>query len=359
MWQNDLTNQLGIQYPIIQAPMAGGPTTSKLVAAVSNAGGLGTIGAGYLTPSQIRQQIQEVKQLTEKNFGINLFVPSNYQQDAQNIMTAKELLQPIEQELKVDSTVKIPTFEQDLGTFHEQVQVVVEEQVPVCSFTFGLPSQEIIDYLKTNSIIVIGTATTVQEAILNEQAGMDMVVLQGSEAGGHRGTFENNAEQGLIGLMSLIPQAADQINLPIIAAGGIMDARGAFAAKCLGAQAVQMGTAFLVCEESGASQVHKETIINASEDQVVLTKAFSGKMARGVNNRFIETIKKMEHNLPPYPIQNELTKGIRKASSTSRNPEFMSLWSGQSPRLAKTSTVQELINQLIEDTEVLKKRLSF
>ncbi|MDQ6598346.1 nitronate monooxygenase [Bacillus salipaludis] len=359
MWQNDLTNQLGIQYPIIQAPMAGGPTTSKLVAAVSNEGGLGTIGAGYLSPSQIRQQIQEVKQLTEKNFGINLFVPSNYQQDEQKIMTAKELLQPIEQELKVDSTVKIPTYEQDLETFHEQIQVVVEEQVPVCSFTFGVPSQEIIDHLKKNSIIVIGTATTVQEAILNEQAGMDMVVLQGSEAGGHRGTFENNAEQGLIGLMSLIPQAADQINLPIIAAGGIMDARGAIAAKCLGAQAVQMGTAFLVCEESGASQVHKETIIKASEDQVVLTKAFSGKMARGVNNRFIETMKINEHILPPYPIQNELTKGIRKASSTSRNPEFMSLWAGQSPRLAKASTVQELINQLIKDTEVLKKRLSF
>ncbi|MFD0824154.1 NAD(P)H-dependent flavin oxidoreductase [Neobacillus sp. M.A.Huq-85] len=359
MWQNDLTNKLGIQYPIIQAPMAGGPTTSKLVAAVSNAGGLGTIGAGYLTPSQIRKQIQEVKQLTEKNFGINLFVPSNYQQDEQKIKTTKELLQPIEQELKVDSTAKIPTFEQDLETFHEQVQVVVEEQVPVCSFTFGLPSQEIIDHLKKNSIIVIGTATTVQEAILNEKAGMDMVVLQGSEAGGHRGTFENNAEQGLIGLMSLIPQAADQINIPIIAAGGIMDARGAIAAKCLGALAVQMGTAFLVCEESGASQVHKETIIKASEDQVVLTKAFSGKMARGVNNRFIETIKEMEPKLPPYPIQNELTKGIRKASSTSRNPDFMSLWAGQSPRLAKASTVQELINKLIEDTEALKMRLSF
>jgi nitronate monooxygenase len=188
---------------------------------------------------------------------------------------------------------------------------------------------------------------------------MDFVVLQGSEAGGHRGTFENNAEQGLIGLISLIPQAADQINIPIIAAGGIMDTRGALAAKCLGAHAVQLGTAFLVCEESGASPLHKEAIIKASEDQIVLTKAFSGKMARGVNNRFIETMKKNEHELPPYPIQNELTKGIRKASSLYGNPEFISLWAGQSPRLAKSLTVQELINQFIQDTETLKNRLSF
>lgn len=359
MWQNELTNGLGIQYPIIQAPMAGGPTTSKLVAAVSNAGGLGMIGAGYLTPSQLREQIQEVKQLTDKSFGINLFVLSNYQQEEQKIKKAKELLSPIEKELNVALTPKIPTFEKDLDTFHEQVRVVMEEQVPVCSFTFGLPSQELIGHLKNNSIIVAGTATTVHEAILNEQAGMDFVVLQGSEAGGHRGTFENNAEQGLIGLISLIPQAADQINIPIIAAGGIMDARGALAAKCLGAHAVQLGTAFLVCEESGASPPHKEAIIKASEDQIVLTKAFSGKMARGVNNRFIETMKKNEHELPPYPIQNELTKGIRKASSLYGNPEFISLWAGQSPRLAKSLTVQELINQFIQDTETLKNRLSF
>ncbi|OIK15680.1 nitronate monooxygenase [Bacillus sp. MUM 116] len=359
MWQNEFTQRLGIDYPIIQAPMAGGPTTSRLVAAVSNAGGLGMIGAGYLNPAQVRHQIKEVKQITAKPFGINLFVPSIYQHDEQKIKSAKDLLHPIEQVLGIETHPKLPTYEQDLEIFHEQIQVVLEENVPVCSFTFGLPSQDILERLKKNSIHTAGTATTVHETILCQKAGMDFVVLQGSEAGGHRGTFINDPEQGLIGLMSLIPQAADHIHIPIIAAGGIMDARGIFAAKCLGAHAVQMGTAFLVCEESGASQIHKEAIIHAQEDQVVLTKAFSGKMARGVNNGFIESMKEKENNLPPYPIQNELTKGIRKASLATRNPDYMSLWSGQSPRLAKTLTVQQLMNQLIEDTARLKTKLIF
>ncbi|MGZ4160117.1 MAG: NAD(P)H-dependent flavin oxidoreductase, partial [Neobacillus sp.] len=177
------------------------------------------------------------------------------------------------------------------------------------------------------------------------------VVVQGTEAGGHRGTFIGDAKQSLIGLMSLVPQVADCIRIPVIAAGGIMDGRGILAVKCLGALGVQMGTAFLVCQESGANTAHKEAIIKSNEEQAVLTKAFSGKMARGFNNQFIEKMNEHVELLPEYPLQNELTKGIRKASAAAGNPEFMSLWGGQSPRLAKKQTVQELMSKIVLECE--------
>lgn len=293
MWQNYFTKLLNVKYPIIQAPMAGGPTSTALVAAVSNAGGLGMIGAGYMTPVQIREQIRDVKQMTNHAFGINFFVPVKYSLDEKKLTAAKNFLEPIMEELSVVRPTVLPNYEQDLKVFYQQINVILEEKVPVCTFTFGIPSPEIITKLKENKITPIGTATTVQEAILNEQAGMEAVVVQGAEAGGHRGTFHGGAEQSLIGLMSFVPQAADCIRIPIIASGGIMDGRGVMAVKCLGASAVQMGTAFLVCEESGANQTHKNAIFNATEEQVVLTRSFSGKMARGIKNSFIEKMKEM------------------------------------------------------------------
>ncbi|MED4206470.1 nitronate monooxygenase [Neobacillus mesonae] len=359
MLQNGLTRRLKIDYPIIQAPMAGGVTTSELVAAVSNAGGLGMIGAGYLSPDQLRNQIMEIKALTRKNFGVNLFVPNQYGVDEQKLKHSEKYLQTIESEIGIPTvTPSLPNYKQDNETFQQMVNIVLEENIPICSFTFGIPSEEIRTKLKENASIIIGTATTVQEAIMNEEAGMDAVVVQGSEAGGHRGTFAAGEQQSLIGLMSLIPQAADCLSIPIIAAGGIMDGRGLMAAQCLGAMGVQMGTAFLVCEESGANTLHKDAILEASEDQVVITKAFSGKMARGVNNRFIERLQDIEDDLPEYPLQNALTKGIRKAAAASKNPEYMSLWSGQSPRLAKKLTAQELIEKIINQTLKLKNVLS-
>ena len=357
VWKNDLTGLLNINYPIIQAPMAGGPTTSELVAAVSNAGGLGMIGAGYMSPEQLRHQIDEIRKLTDHPFGINLFVPTEYTADAGKLQAANTLLQPIKEELQVEDELVLPTFEQDLKTFQEHLNVIIEEEISICSFTFGIPSPQIVSKLKEYSIVLIGTATTVEEAVMNENAGMDAVVIQGSEAGGHRGTFNGQDRESLIGLMSLIPQVADVISIPLIAAGGIMDGRGIMAAKCLGAIGVQMGTAFLVCEESGANTLHKEAIIKASEDKVVLTKAFSGKMARGLHNRFIEMTKPYEEVLPDYPLQNELTKAIRKTSAAKGTTGHMSLWSGQSPRLAKKLTVCELMNKIINEAESLHPKL--
>jgi len=330
MLNNKITELLKVEYPIIQAPMAGGVTTSKLVAEVSNSGGLGMIGAGYMPPVQIREQIREIKQLTSNPFGINLFVPNEFKVTENEIKSANQCLDPIRQQLNLhqNDNFVIPNFNNVLEKFIEQIKVVIEEKVPICSFTFGIPSKEVIAELKQSNIILIGTATTVREAVENEKAGMDIVVVQGSEAGGHRGSFIDGNQVGLVGLMSLIPQVVDTVSIPVIAAGGIMDGRGLMASICLGAKGVQMGTAFLTCIESGAHQVHKETIFNANEDQTVVTRLFSGKWARGIKNKFILEMQRHERFLPDFPVQNTLTQDIRKASSTQNNQKFMSLWSG-------------------------------
>jgi nitronate monooxygenase len=354
-----MTQLLKIEYPIIQAPMAGGITTSKLVAEVSNTGGLGMIGAGYMTPNQIREQIKEIKQLTSKPFGINIFVPNEFAYADSEVKLAKQLLQPIRNQLHIneDPTIDIPTCNQVFDTFNEQIKVVLEEKVPVCSFTFGIPSEAVISVLKQNNIFVIGTATTVDEAIEVEKSGLDMVVVQGSEAGGHRGNFISRSQNSLIGLMSLIPQVVDHVSIPVIAAGGIMDGRGLMAALCLGAMGIQMGTAFLTCIESGAHQIYKEAIMHAKEDDIVLTRAFSGKWARGIKNKFIEELEEHEDLLPDFPVQNALTQPIRKASSSQQNTDYLSLWSGQSPRLAKSQSVKMLFNTILTEAKNINKKI--
>lgn len=356
MLNNQLTELLHIKYPILQAPMAGGVTTPKLVAEVSNAGGLGSIGAGYLTPIQTREQIREVKQLTTNSFGINLFVPHNFTITENEIHVANQTLQPVREKLGLqqNDSLEIPIFSHYFDTFKEQIEVVIEEKVPICSFTFGIPSGDIIATLKKHNIILIGTATTAREAIEIEKRGFDLIVVQGSEAGGHRGHFMNGCQESLVGLMSLIPQVVDQVSIPVIAAGGIMDGRGLMATICLGAKAVQMGTAFLTCLESGAPVTHKEAILEAKEDQTVLTRAFSGKWARGIKNTFIEEMQEYETSFPEFPVQNTLTQTIRKTSTLQHNQDFMSLWSGQSPRLAKTQTVAQLMEDIIADANSIK-----
>ncbi|WML55616.1 nitronate monooxygenase [Neobacillus sp. PS3-12] len=353
MAENVLTKLLNIEYPIIQAPMAGGITTSKLVAAVSNSSGLGMIGAGYMTPLQIREQIREIKQLTSKPFGINLFVPNEFQVTENELISAQQKLNQIRKQLNLQPKefIDIPAVTNVLNNFIEQVQILIEEKVPICSFTFGIPSKQVIAELKQSNIILIGTATTVREAVEYEKAGMDLVVAQGSEAGGHRGSFINGEQESLIGLMSLIPQVVDVVSIPVIAAGGIMDGRGLRASICLGAKGVQMGTAFLTCVESGAHPVYKEAILHANENDTVLTRSFSGKWARGIKNEFILKMNDYEPSLPEYPIQNTLTQDIRKTSASQNNPAFMSLWSGQSPRLAKSQTVESLIKSVISEAE--------
>jgi len=191
---------------------------------------------------------------------------------------------------------------------------------------------------------------------MNEEAGMDMVVVQGSEAGGHRGSFAEPFDQSMIGNLALIPQAADHVSIPIIAAGGIMDGRGVFASLILGAQAVQMGTAFVACKESGAHERHKQAILNASEEQAVITSAFSGKPARGLINEFILRMKGHEDALPAYPIQHMLTRDIRSEAAKQNKKEWMSLWCGQNPRLSKNVPAAELIETIARQVETIIHR---
>ncbi|MBM7649419.1 nitronate monooxygenase [Bacillus ectoiniformans] len=337
---------ISLRIPVWQSPMAG-VTTPELVAAASEAGVFGNIGAGYLSGEQTRTFIQEVKALTSKPFGINLFVPEPAVPTNEQLEAASRLLNPYRKELGLNE--KLFAKEAVSSTFHEQLQVVLEEKVAVCSFTFGLPDQEVIQKLKANGTKVIGTATTVKEAQEVEACGMDGVVVQGSEAGGHRGTFQE--EEHLIGLISLLPQVVQAVQIPVIAAGGLMNGQGIAAALCLGADVVQMGTAFLTAEESGAHPLHKEAILSASEEDTRVTKVFSGKSARGIVNRFMNEMAESEQELPPYPIQNSFTSEIRKKAGELNNRDFLSMWSGQSPRLSRRLTVAQLIEKLEKEWE--------
>ncbi|WP_100011543.1 NAD(P)H-dependent flavin oxidoreductase [Lentibacillus sediminis] len=347
MWhENKFTQEIGIKYPIIQAGMAGGVTTPELVGTVSNAGGLGTLGAGYMSPDDIDQSIQKIKQLTPNPFGVNVFIPEFPEVSDGQIEKSNQLMSPFREELNLKTK---QTPKQSKSLFDKQMDVILKHKVPVCSFTFGVPSKETVQKLKRENIIVIGTATTVNEAIINEENGMDMVVVQGSEAGGHRGTFFSPFENAMIGTMALVPQVADHVDIPVIAAGGIMDSRGVLASIVLGAQAVQMGTAFVTSSESGAKEQHKDAIMNTTEEQPVITSAFSGKPARGIQNQFILKMKDYEDNLPGYPVQNSLTKDIRKEAAKQNRPEWMSLWSGQNPRLSQKESANDIMVNIVAD----------
>ncbi len=348
--RNLLTEKLGINYPIFQAPMAGGMTTPQLISEVSNNGGLGNMGAGYMHPDEIREEIRQVRSLTDKPFGVNLFVPDlEISLEANEIKRVADLLERYRSEMGMREKPSLP--KKDYGSLYKkQLEVVLEERVQVCSFTFGIPDSTIIRQLKEHGAVIIGTATNVKEAMEWERAGADLIVAQGSEAGGHRGTFHTE-ESGLVGSMSLIPQVADAVGCPVIAAGGIMDARGIAAARMLGAAGVQLGTAFLTCRESGANPLYKAALLNAAEEQTALTKAFSGKLARGIVNRFMEEMRGQP--ALPYPLQNDLTAPLRKQAAKLERPEFMSLWAGQGVRMAEEITVKELMLKLVSGAEAL------
>ena len=349
MWnKNDVTKTLGITYPIIQAGMAGGTTTPELIAAVSNAGGLGTLGAGYMKADDMKEAIRRIKELTDQPFGVNLFIPEESEISEEKVKRANDLLRPYREELHVsEPEVK----EVSTANFDKQIEVIIQEKIAVCSFTFGVPTLDTVQRLKAKNILVMGTATTVKEAVINEECGVDMVVMQGSEAGGHRGTFSGSFGDSMIGTMSLVPQAVDHVQIPVIAAGGIMDGRGVLAALTLGAQGVQMGTAFVTAIESGAKSQHIDAILRSTEDQTVITSVFSGKPARGIQNEFIAKMKPYEDSLPDYPIMNTLTTGIRGEAAKQNRPEWIHLWSGQSPRLSKKQYVADLVSDIVSQVE--------
>ncbi len=349
-----LIQMLGIENPIIQAPMAGVAANAELVAAVSNSGGLGSLGAAYMPPEDIRKTIIQIRELTDKPFAVNLFIPETSPKTSNVSMNEMRetcnFIEKASSELKIKIEPVTPPYSQP---FEEQMAVILEEKIPVFSFIFGLLPKKWIDQLKEKSLL-IGTATNVAEAILLEQAGIDMIVAQGSEAGGHHGTFIGKTEDSLIGLMSLIPQMIENIKIPVIAAGGIMTSKSILASLLLGASAVQLGTAFLTCKESKIHPKYKEALLATPADNTVLTKAFSGRLARGIKNKFIEIFSEHPDKILPFPIQNAVTRPMRNEAAKQNCPDFMSLWAGQSAFLCKETSVAELMQELIHELSQFK-----
>ncbi|GGD47626.1 NAD(P)H-dependent flavin oxidoreductase [Paenibacillus nasutitermitis] len=347
--ETELCSLLNIRYPIILAGMAGGPTTVELVSAVSKAGGLGTLGAAYMEPQAIRSAIRGIRDLTDRPFAVNLFSVS-LRDDNTRTEEVQQALNPMRNTLGLAAAdltaVNTPDF------IEAQFAVLLEEQVPIISTAFGIAPPRIMEQAKSAGTRIIAMATTVREAIAAEQAGCDAVVAQGSEAGGHRGTFDltEHPMGANIGSMALIPQIADRVHIPVIASGGVMDGRGLVAALALGAQGVQMGTRFLTAAESGAHAAYQQRLLASTEESSVITKAFSGRPARGVNNDFVKAWDRSGVDPLPFPTQNTATRDIRNGAADQNNPEYMSLWTGQGTRMltsgqsAKT-IVEEIIRQ--------------
>src|SRR6267142_1060543 len=309
--ENRLTVKLGIDYPIIQGPL-GGLASQKLTAAVSSCGGLGSFGALNLSPAAIKDVAAEIRSLTPKPFAINLWVSQEDEGARQSDESAfNRSLAPIARQL-IELGAPLPTYKpySPATRFEDQARALIDAKVPVFSFIFGIPPKEILQECRAKHVVTIGAATTLAEAAALEGAGVDAIAASGFEAGGHRGSFLRAAEDSLTGTFSLVPQITDMVNVPVIAAGGIADARGVIAALALGAEAVQMGTAFLACEESGAILLLRQALRGKKAGHTALTKAFTGRLARGIHNRLLEELNQEGTAILPYPLQRRLVRNL-------------------------------------------------
>jgi nitronate monooxygenase len=343
--RSDFLARLGIPHPIIQAPLAGGGDTPALVAAVAEAGGLGFIGAAYLTPDAIRESAREVRRRTKRPFGINLFVPNAETGDGDSA-AALAAVAPFYRELGLSPPTALAA---EAIRFDDQLAAALDSGASVFSFTLGCLPEATIRRIKDSGMLVMGTASTVEEAGRLEEAGVDAVVLQGAEAGGHRCTFMASFDAGMVGTLALVPQVADAVRIPVVASGGIMDGRGIAAALALGADAVQMGTAFLTTAEAGVPAVYKEAIFASHAHDTRLTRAFSGRPARGIVNRFMREIDAVPDAILPFPHQNALTRPIRTAAAKAGRAEYLSLWAGQGVGLARREAAGDLVDRLASE----------
>ncbi len=325
--------------------MGGGPSTPELVAAVSNAGGLGSLGAAYLTPDQITSAIRRIRSLTSQPFNVNLFAGGwNARADC-DAAPMLAVLEDVHEKLGIPPPIP-PSPAPD--PFPGQFESVLAARPPIFSFTFGIPDPDSLFRLKARGIAILGTATTVEEARQLERVGVDAVVAQGSEAGAHRGTFLDSFESSMIPTLDLVRATVGAVHVPVIATGGLMDGRDILAALNAGAAAAQLGTAFLPCPESGASEVHKRAILAAKEDSTVVTRAFSGRPARGLKNAFMASVDGRELVLP-YPLQNALTRPMRNAAAQQGLTDYLSLWAGQGVARARAMPAADLVARLIEE----------
>lgn len=351
MWnKTTATAVLGIELPIVQGPFGGGNSSQELAAAVSNAGALGSYGAVGLWPAEIRKLSRGLSLRTKKPFNLNLWLPIAGEDDRAVKATERArmlgLLRPFLDELGLDDP-PVATA----PTFAEQVDAVLEARPPVWSFVMGIPDRAMLRAARQRGIKTIGTATTVEEAVAIAEAGADAVVASGSDAGGHRGSFLRPAEQSLTGTFSLVPQVAKAVGIPTIAAGGIADGRGIVAALALGAGAAQLGSAFLATHESGAPAAHKAALCSGDARFTRLTRAFTGRLARGVENRLMRALEAHAGELLPYPAQHHLTLSLRRFAAQRARSDLMSLWAGQNTAGLSSLPAAALVEQLVREVE--------
>lgn len=347
------SRQLGLRLPLIQAPMAGGPSSQELVAACSAAGALGSFGFAYTQPEEMKRQVAWVRERTQAPIGINLFVspqpggiPHEAQQGILRSLSAwyAELGLPAPQPAD-------PPYAPDLEA---QLAMVAELKPAVFTTHLADLPETWVQRLKSADIVVGGSATGVGEAKRLESLGFDFVVAQGGEAGGHRGTWSRDPSDAMTGTIALTRMLVRSVKLPVVAAGGIMDGEGIAAVLALGAQAAQLGTAFLPCPECGAPEVHKRAVLEAREDETRITEKFSGKPARGIANRFMKEAAAFPQIA--FPAQNALTGKLRQASAKAGKPDFYALWAGQGVAMARALPAAALVAALERETiEALRR----
>jgi len=336
-------SRLGIRLPIIQAPMAGGSNTPEQIAACCNAGILGSLGAPYIEPDEIGKTLAAIRKLTDRPFNVNLFAPGWDTELKVQPEPMLDFLQPLYAELG-SAVPKVPS--RAMPVFEDQAELLIREKLPIVSVTMGLFPETVMQRLKANGTFIIGTATTVEEALALERSGVDAIVAQGAEAGGHRGAFATKNPGSPVGTMALAPQIVDAVRLPVIASGGIMDGRGIVAALALGASAVQMGTAFLICKESGVPESYKQAMLNAREDETVVTNTFSGRYARAIENRYTREMLRQNLQPLPFPWQNAMTGPMRKVAGAKNLPDLMAVYTGQGLRMLRPIPAAELVSAL-------------
>lgn len=342
------------RYPIVQAPMAGGASSPQLVAAVCEAGALGFLAAGYKTADGMYEEIKQLRGLTSRPFGVNLFMPQPSHADPASVEVYRHQL-----------AGEADWYDTPLGDsdncsddgYEAKLAILIDDPVPVVSFTFGCPTRPVLDAFAKAGTFTVVTVTTPEEAQIAQWTGADAVCVQGIEAGGHQGTHRDDPKNdgGGIGLLSLVAQVRETVQLPIVAAGGVMRGSQIAAVLALGADAAQLGTAFLVCPESGANALHKQAMTNPLFVRTELTRAFSGRPARGLVNRFMR-----EHGPyapAAYPQVHHITSGLRKAAAKAGDAQGMALWAGQGHRMAREMPAGQLVEVLAAETDAARAAL--
>ncbi|WEZ87039.1 nitronate monooxygenase [Pseudomonas sp. NyZ480] len=345
---------LGIRLPILQAPMAGA-SGSAMAIAVGKAGGLGALPCAMLTEEQLRREIETFRAACQGPLNLNFFCHQPPVPDAQQAARWKQALKPYYDELGVD--FEAPTPVSNRAPFDEQSCKLIEQLHPeVVSFHFGLPAPELLQRVKASGAKVLSSATTVEEAVWLQAHGCDAIIAMGYEAGGHRGMFLTDDINSQIGTFALVPQIADAVQVPVIAAGGIGDHRGLVAALALGASAVQIGTAYLFSPEAKVTPAHRHALDNAPASDTALTNLFTGRPARGINNRIMRELGAMSELAPRFPLAGGALMPLRAVSDPRGASDFSNLWSGQALRLGRPMPAEQLTREIAEKALALITR---